>query len=604
IALVVSLLSLVLALAACRREETATPAPAPTSTTAAALPAAPSATQAPAPAQGGAPTQAPSAASAQPPVGKAAAPASQSAPQTLRVNLGDLGRASGAEPGTIDPQKASFGPEIAVVMLAFENLLTLDAQGKLIPAAAEALPQVSPDGLVYTFKLRDGLKYSDGQPLRAKDFEYGWKRHLDPQTASPAANYGYAIKGAQAFNTADPAKVGKEELQKLRDAVGVKALDERTLQFTLEKPAAYFPSVLTTSNGLPTRQDIVEKGGEKWTEPATYIGNGPFVLSEWEHGVKLVFTPNKNYRLGPPSLSRFEYAMIAEPAAAFTAYLNHELDAADVGAGEAASIQTQPELKKQWTVQPGPNTLWLLFVTSKKPFDNVKVRQAFNQAIDHETLVRDVLQGVGVAAYQLVPPDLVGYYPDLPTPKFNPTAARQLLAEAGYPDGKGFPDITLSYAPLPLIPQRVFEFIQAQLKANLGVNIKLEPMDFKAYIGTFPKAETAFQMYWSGETAAYNDPQAWYSLLWPSTQTFQPNGWKSAEYDRLTAQADAETDPAKRQGLYQQAAQILINAGPAFFLFHPPASFVMQPWVEGCQFTPFELFPCQATIMQVRIAPH
>lgn len=349
---------------------------------------------------------------------------------------------------------------------------------------------------------------------------------------------------------------------------------------------------------------MVEKGGDKWTEPATYIGNGPFVLKEWEHGVKMVFEPNKNYRQGPPPLNRFEYAMIADPSVAFTAYLNNELDAADVGPGEVKTIQSNPELKKQWTLQPGPNTVWLAFTTSKKPFDNVKVRQAFAYAIDRETLVKDVLQGVGIPADQLVPLGIPGHFPDLRTPKFDPVLAKKLLTEAGYPDGQGFPEVTLSYSTLPTLPERVFAFVQAQLKANLGVNIKLEPMEFKAYTGAFPNADTAFQMYWNGWTSDYADPQDWYSLAWPSTQKMAPNGWQNTQYDRLIEQADVELDATKRLGLYKQAAQILLDDGPAVFLFHPPASFVLKPWVQGCQFSPAEMFPCQATIMQVRIAPH
>jgi oligopeptide transport system substrate-binding protein len=517
--------------------------------------------------------------------------------QVLRIPIA-------AEPATIDPQKSAGSINLQIVMLVFENLLTYDVNGKLIPAVAAALPAVSADGRVYTFKLRDGLKYSDGQPLTARDFEFGWKRSLDPTIGYGYAFSGYIIKGGLAYNRADPLKVSKEELQKLRDAVGVKALDDKTLEFTLERPAAYFPNLVAIWTGLPTRQDMIEKGGAKWTEPPTYIGNGPYVLKEWEHGVKFVFEPNPNYRTGAPTIRRIERIIVERST--FMGYQNNELDAMWVDPEVLTAMQNNAELKQQSVPVPQPGTSMLVFGISRKPFDNVQVRRTFSMAIDRNALVNGVDKGMGIAAEQLVPPGVPGHYPDLKTLKFDPVAARKLLAEAGYPGGKGLPEITLTH----LAGERVYaEFLQAQLKEHLGVEIKLDPMDSKARSPLLRSPDTYPQLIFmpgGGWHQDYPDPQDWYSIIFHSKATaWARNYWNNVEFDKLTEQADAEVDAAKRDALYKQAAQILMDDAPVVYLEHMVSAALIKPWVKGCKPHALDLFfLCRGSIMQMYIEQH
>ncbi len=517
------------------------------------------------------------------------------ADQVLRLQLG-------GEPNTIDPQKSASPLNLGIVTLVFENLLTYDADGKLVPAAAVALPGVSADGLVYTVKLRAGLKYSDGQPLTARDYEFGWKRSLDPAVGYAYAFSSQIVKGGAAYNSADPSKLSKDEMQKLRDAVGVKALDDLTIQFTLEKPAAYFPALLAIWTGLPTREDMIDKGGDKWTEPATFIGNGPFVLKEWQHDVKMVFEANPNYRLGAPTLRRIEYVIVERSA--ILGYQNNELDGMWVGgANQVMTIQSSPELKQQYFQVVQPGTRYLIFGLARKPFDNVKVRQAFSMAIDRKALVDGIEKGLGAPAEQFVPPGVPGHYLDLKTLKFDPSAAKKLLAEAGYADGKGLPEIKFTFYAGQ---KPVAEFVQAQIKENLGVEIKLDPVDSRV-LGALRRAmDTYPQLSLIPWYQDYPDPQNWYSLVFHSkTVNWHSNHWDNLEFDRLTEQADAEQDAAKRDALYKQAAQLLMDEAPVVFLEHFVGAAVLKPWVRGCQPSAYDnYFLCRASIMQTRIETH
>src|SRR5687768_11762468 len=205
------------------------------------------------------------------------------------------------EPNTIDPQKASFVAEASLIGMVFEPLLTYDPGSlQLRPAAARALPELSADGRVYTYRLRPGLVYSDGSPLTAADFTFAWLRLCDPRTQGGFAFVAYPIAGCEAWNQLDPNKESVERLAAMRRAVGVRAVDQLTLEFTLAKPASHFPQATALWIGAPVRsRDLPASptwNGQDWTVPATYIGNGPFRLVEWTHGQRLVFERNERYR--------------------------------------------------------------------------------------------------------------------------------------------------------------------------------------------------------------------------------------------------------------------------------------------------------------------
>ena len=524
------------------------------------------------------------------------APTTKPVPQVLRLHIT-------AEPDVIDPQRAESADEIDVVLKVFSNLLAFDASGRLVPEMAAALPAPSADGLTYTVKLKPNLRYSDGQPLTAKNFEYGWKRQLDPELASSNAFTGFVLAGAEAYASAQPKKLTSADLARLRDAVGVHALDDLTLEFNLTAPAAYFPAILATWNGLPVRQDIVEKAGDKWTEPATYIGNGPYVLKEWQRQARLVFTPNENYWRGKPPLERIDL-VLNNTQAGLLAYLNDELDTAILGPTELARVQADPKLSAQLQSRPTGCTSYYGFNTTKPPFDNVKVRRAVAQAFDRAQYVKTFGTGLSLPADQFVPPGLPGNYPGLNTLKFDPTAARKDLADAGFPGGKALPEIRYGYVAGGRNQARA-DWLATQLKTNLGIELRLDPQDAVTYRDNGKKQSTTPQLFLYAWCQDYPDPQDWYSIVF-SSQNSLPyrTGWKSDRYDQLVSAADRELDPQKRGDQYKAAAQLLLDESPAAFVDYGVRFLLVKPYLSGVKVTPLDYIFSGTTLMDLKVQPH
>lgn len=500
------------------------------------------------------------------------------------------------EPLSIDPATAiNTGTDI--VMRVFSNLLTFTAQGKLIPEMAAALPSVSEDGRTYTFTLRQRLTYSDGTPLAASDFAYAWKRHLDPTLASPTASYGYAIKGAEQYHTADPKRLSADALQRLRDAVGVTATDVRTLVFSLTAPAPGFLSVLTTWCGVPVRQADVERGGKQWAQPPTYVGNGPYRLKTWERGRQMVFEANAKYFKGPPAVKRVQYLMITSPAAAFAAYRANDLDVYHFYAPkDLHTIQADAQLNAQKLLAPGVRCLYLSFNCRRRPFDDVRVRQAFSLALDRPRYNHEVMGDLNLAADQFVPPGLPGHYDTLRDTyqRFDARQAQQLLAAAGYPGGKGLPAINVGYFMSPINKVRAGG-VAAQLQQALGIPIGVAPMGMSK--------QNPPALSWSLWSQGYPDPQDWYSIPFASSSGQAGAGWQNAQFDQLTHQADQELDRAKRSSLYQQAAQILNDEAPVAPIVWARIGFLVKPRVTGYQMDTSEFFFGQHSLATLKYQP-
>ncbi|MDQ3700943.1 MAG: peptide ABC transporter substrate-binding protein [Chloroflexota bacterium] len=523
-----------------------------------------------------------------------AAPATQAPGGTLRFY-------DAAEPDTIDPQKASFLTEIDKIMRVFRNLLQNDKSGQLVPDQAESLPVVEEGGRVLTFTLKPGLTYSDGRPLTAADFEYGWKRHLDPGVAGQYAFTGYVIEGAEAYNTADTRATPAAQLQALRDAIGVRALNENTIQFRLTTAAPWFLSVLATWCGVPTRRDLVEQGGDNWTEPATYIGNGPYILTEWEHQSRMHFRANPRFQPAPPPIPDIEYAQINEPAVAFAAYLNDELDFVAVQREDKPRVDGDPNLAAQFHQFPGSGTYYIGFNTKLPPFDNQKVRAAFSFALDRSGFVRNILGGQGIPARQFIPPNFPGHFQfELEEQTFNPTIGQRLLNEAGFGGGRGLPPIKFGYSSNARSKTRI-EAVASQLKQSLGVDVQPDPVEARAYTALLKNQQTVPQMYLLGWFQDYPDPQNWYSTVFNGKSTVSHTGWQNPEFDRLTNEADVELDSVRRTEMYRQAAQILLNDAPVAFLWHSVAWLLVKPRVQGYREDPLEYFTGEHDLYNLRL---
>jgi oligopeptide transport system substrate-binding protein len=497
---------------------------------------------------------------------------------------GELTTRVAAEPDTIDPQKESFVNEIGVTMRVFEGLMTADVKtGKIVPGAAKDQPKVSSDGKSYTYTVRDGLKYSDGKAVTANDFKYGWVRLCDPATAGEYAFTGYIVVGCEAWNSMDPKKDDPAKLadakKALNDAITVSGND---ITFKLTDPAPYFNAIASIWVGAPVREDMVTKGGDKWTEPSTFIGNGPFVLSEWQHQTKMVFTRNTNYRT-PTKLAKWTQVFINEPAVAFAAYRNNELDIYGVTGEDLRTIEADNDLKSQ--VKDGPDgcSYYIGFNNRKEPFNDKNVRVAFAKSFDRDAYIKDI-EKIGQPSTSFISPGLPGHDDGDTFQKFDVSAAKAALAQAGPTAQAALGNLKITYSSNARTKTRL-EWFQQQWKTNLNVNVTLDPVDSTTYTQLVKKPETLPLMFYLGWCPDYYDQQDWLTTVFSSKASSGRVGYNSKQFDDLVFAADKEPDQKKRDDMYQQASRLLSQDAAVGFVYYGAAKILQKPWVRNYYIT-------------------
>ena len=494
---------------------------------------------------------------------------------------GEITTNTGSEPDTIDPQKESFVNEVAQTMMVFEALMAFDPKTlKPVPGAAKANPTLSADGLTYTYTLRDGLKYSDGTAVTAKDFAYGFTRTCDPNIAGEYAFTAYIIVGCEAWNNMDTKKATKAELDAAKAKLGIKVNGANEISFTLTEKAPYFNSIAALWVGVPTRESDVTKGGDKWTEPATFIGNGAFVLSEWKHNEKMVFTRNTNYRT-QAKLAKWTKVMINESAVAFAAYRNNELDAVGIGAEQLRTVDGDADLKAQTVDVGGSCTIYVGFNNARAPFDDAKVRLAFAKSFDRAAYINDVAK-IGKAATEggFIPPGMPGYDAGDTAQKFDPAAAKTLLSQSKYAGTDTMKNLKFTYAASAANKTRI-EWLQQQWQTNLGVTIAPDPVDATTYTSLVKKPETTPLMFRLGWCADYPDQQDWLTTVFHSSSTVTHVGYKSTTFDTAVRKADADPSPESRDATYQTASRQLSTDAAAAWWYYSATKYLRKPWLKG-----------------------
>jgi oligopeptide transport system substrate-binding protein len=531
-------------------------------------PAASSSATAPTSVAAGASGQAPASGATTAASGKPSA-ATAAPANTLRYNIGD-------EPESIDPAQDQDTDQDFVILQLNGTLVYPDKDLNIQPGLAEKW-DISADGMTYTFHLRQGLKWSDGSPFSAKDFEYSFKRLFDPATASPYTDIVTGIKGADEYHgskSKDPA-----ELQKLRDGVGVKAQDDTTLVITLKEKESFFLSTLFNGATAPVNQANLEKNKDKAFDAPGFLGTGPFMLKSWQHKSVMELVPNTNYYGGAPKIN-LSLAMIHEPTASLAAYKNNEIDTTgqvNLSPADTNALRNDPAYKDQVLQYTELGTYYLQYNVTQKPFDNAKVRVAISYAMDRKGLVDKVLAGVGSPATSLIPPGMPGHIDGLGQ-EYDVNKAKQLLAEAGFPDGKGIPqNIQASYNNLGTWSQ-IMQFIQANMQA-IGISIQLDPREAKTYFKEMH--DNPSPLFRSGWSSDYPDPDDWYRVIFKSDASQNFGHWKNDQYDKLVTQAASETDQAKRLDLYKQAAQIMVDDPPATYWYYAARFRLFKPYVKG-----------------------
>jgi ABC-type transport system substrate-binding protein len=475
----------------------------------------------------------------------AAAPATEQAASNAGAALtpqpgGEIVVAYKDDLATLDPAIGYDWTNWPAIKMVFDGLLGYDSGTTLQPSIAAEMPTVSDDGLTYTFKIRPGVKFSNGREVTADDVVYTITRVLDPATASPGAGFYVGIKGAQEFIDGSATSVE-----------GVKAVDPQTVEFTLATPDATFMNKMALNFAFIVAKEAVDAAGQDFGRQP--VGTGPFTLTEWKSGEYLVFERNPNYfREGMPYLDKITIRVGIEPSVAVL-----QLEKGDIQlmgdpppGAEWARIKADPAWSNRIEVQPKVNTTYIAINTTTPPFDNVKVRQALNHAIDKQRIVQ-LLNGRADVANQILPALMPGYDPDYKGYEFDPEKAKALLAEAGFADGFETTIQCIAVDPQP----KLCESFQQDL-ANIGVKLNIETLAAPSVIEN--AGNGANPLTWSGGlawTQDYPDPDDFYAPILGCDSNV-PGGWNWSRYcnEELHAKSKellAMTDQAARMEAYK-----------------------------------------------------
>ena len=483
-------------------------------------------------------------------------------------------------PDVFDPQKSSFGNEIVILAMNYEGLTRLDENLEAVPAAAESW-EFNEDLTEITFKIREGLTYSDGSPITAENFRYAMERNCDPNTAGEYQSILFDVAGCEAFASApvDDANA----LEEARTGLDVEAIDDLTLRVGLSGPAPYFTYIAGLWVTFPAKQELIEAGGDTWwQDPTNHVGNGPFQITRIEEDQLIAFEANENYWGGVPQLDGLEYIYQNDSSVALQAYRSGELDIMIPDSSQLPSIESDPEIGAELLTYPGGTSINLSFNLTREPFTDIKVREAFSYALDRDTYCEVIRNGDCTGTLSWIPQGIPGAI-ETDAFGFDPEAAVQALAESSYGGPEGLPPITLTYRGDDPAQQPRIEWLAGQFREVLGIEVTLEPVDGTTLVSLRKDATTYPQMLaFAGWIQDYPDAQNWLSVFWTCDSTFaQRVGYCNEEFDALTDQADALTDQEERIQLYQQAGEILVRDVPGPFAYTPLNVFLVKPYVQN-----------------------
>lgn len=478
-------------------------------------------------------------------------------PKVIKLNMRKA-------PPSADPGRAEDTTSSVVVRATFDGLTRMDKDGKIINSVAEKI-DVSPDQKSYLFHLRD-TKWSNGEPVTAKDFEFAWKRVLDPKTAASMAYQLYHIKGAEAFNGGQ----GKSE------DVGIKAVDDRTLQVDLEYPAPFFLELTAFYTYYPVNQKIVEANDDWAVQAATHVGNGPFKMEEWKQHSRFVFVKNDEYwDQDHVKIDRIEMSMVEDANTELSLFEKGELDWAGQPFGSLPS-EALPALQDSGKLITAPSvgTYMFKFNTRKPPFDNANIRKAFAYAINRKDIVDNILQMDQDPALGLVP-SAVGIKPGGYFTDNDQALAKEKLAAGMAELGiEALPPITFSF-DINEKNKQIAEAVQDQWKRVLGVEVKLENQEWKVYVDKIHQGNYQIgRMGWMGD---YMDAVNFLEIFKDQDGLNNETGWGNARFKELIDQSRFVADEAQRKAMLVEAEQILMDEMPVTPIYYYADTYVANP---------------------------
>jgi ABC-type oligopeptide transport system substrate-binding subunit len=474
---------------------------------------------------------------------------------------------NGAEPELYDPGLAVGQPDGRIARILFEGLTVPDPK-TLEPMPGQAARwESSADGLTYTFHLRQGLMWSDGSPLTAHDFVWSWLRVLRPTNAARYASLLYPIANAEAFSKGT-----------LKDStqVGVAAPDDSTLVVRLESPTPYFVFLTQFYTYCPVPQRVVEKYGDQWTRPGKIVSNGAFNLKDWRQQDRFEFVKNPRYRAAATvKLDGMIAFSMEDQNTVVNLYKSGVIDWTTSGYIPSTFL---PYLAGYGDFQhmPFQGVYFYSINVTRKPLDNVWVRRALNASVDRDAIAHDLLRGTRDPWGNFTPSGYPGYVAP-PGLRYDPAKAREYLARAGYPDGKGFPKVSIMFNTSD-DHRRIAEAIQQMWKRELHVDIELSNQEWGSYL----QATTGLQYdiarrSWIGD---YLDPTSFLGCMVTGDGNNRA-GYSNPHYDELMREAARELDVTKHLALLSQAEAVLLSDCPVIPIYHYTVNDLVKPFVHG-----------------------
>lgn len=478
------------------------------------------------------------------------------------------------DPPTLDPALARDAESAFYIRQLYSGLLTFNDNMNLVPDIAEQMPDVSADGRTFTFHLRKGVQFRNGDEVTAEDFKYSIERATDPALAAP--NPGTSLPAGTYLNdiVGVPQKLKGEATQ----VSGVVVKDKYTLEITIDQPKSYFLSKLANVTAFVVNKKDASKGGIDWTGQPD--GTGPFVLSEWRHGELMVLTRNDHYYRGAPKLEKINVLLGVAATQPMNQYESGVIDITDVPLGDIdrVSDKTNP-LSSELSVVPELSTTYVGFNVKMKPFDDPKIRQALAHAIDKAKVAEVKFQEKVRKANGMVPPDMPGFTNGSDVQGFDLTLARQLIAESTYKDAKNVPRITI-YTP----DDSLAELLYQVFRQGLGIDVEIRQVDWQDFLTGINQHQ--FQSFVLSWAADYPDPQNFLEVLFASNGPDNYSGYSNEAVDQKLSEAAIERDPAKRATLYQEVEEQILSDSPVIPLFHNVRYVLIKKYVQGIKVTP------------------
>jgi ABC-type transport system substrate-binding protein/Tol biopolymer transport system component len=488
----------------------------------------------------------------------------------------------GGDPPHLDPALPNDGTSTNYINKIFSGLVRLDEHLEVVPDIATVW-DVSSGGTVYTFHLREDVRFQDGRPMTAHDVKYSLDRACDPELGSTTAStYLGDIVGV------DEALAGEAD-----GVSGVRVIDDYTLEVTIDAPKAYFLAKLTYITSYVVDQANIEQWGDEWEQHPN--GTGPFRLAMWAEDERIVLVRNDHYYDQLPALQRMDYQMTGVP---MLMYEEGDIDLVGVSTFNVDRVK-DPEspLNAELAEMPVLSTYYLAFNCAVPPFDDPKVRQAFAYAFDREKVVEVTFEGHVQQAHGVLPPGMPGYDPDFVGIPYDPDKALELLAASSYGDAENLPEIAfLLSGSGGGIPDAIEAFI-SQMETNLGVEIFVEQLEWEDFLPAI-EGEHEHQMYSMSWHADYVDPENFLDLLFHSESEGNHTRYANPELDALLEAARTEQDLETRWELYRQAEEIVIRDAVWMPISHGISRVLVKPYVQGLFFTPMGIMGLESAVLE------